>query len=414
MQPRQVYPPRKLCAILIGIFVFNFSFSQAQINLGSLSKNGNPVKYIAVGSSLTAGVRDGGVYADAQRTCFPSLLAQQMNITGFKQPLLEGSGTGKRFISTNGDLAVGVIKEVGLYNESNESIQLPKVSNKVENMAVPFQKMTYVTTKEREPGVFTEGIEKRSYNHSNRFLSNENEGLSYLEVLNKEVDQIDFFTHELGIDDFTSYYNSGGYRQDISALTNTRESFYPEERIMSFLKSKNAKGVIINIPEILSLPYYNYISYEEIVNNLKQAPFIERFGKNHVRQAIKGDYFLPTEQLLQTLSGNSGIGLSADNPFLDEEIIGVEEVVSQKLYNSYLESLASRYQLPLFDLNQLYSRIISNKYETKNGVKITSKTFFSADGLNPSALGHLIITNELILTINKFYGSQIPPIQINK
>lgn|GEM_PF-2046719 len=108
-------------------------------------------------------MRDGGVYADAQRTCFPSLLAQQMNITGFKQPLLEGSGTGKRFISTNGDLAVGVIKEVGLYNESNESIQLPKVSNKVENMAVPFQKMTYVTTKEREPGVFIEGIEKKMY-----------------------------------------------------------------------------------------------------------------------------------------------------------------------------------------------------------------------------------------------------------
>lgn len=396
-----------------GLFLSTSAIAQMP-NLGKLTSDGKQIRYVAVGSSLTAGVRDGGVYADAQRNSFPALLAQQMGIVNFKQPLLEGIGTGKRFISTKGDLAVGIIKEEGLYSELNENIKLPKVSSQIENMAVPFQKMTYATTKEREPGVFIEGIEKRSYNHSNRFLTNENEGLSYLEVLNKEVNQIGFFTYELGIDDFTSYYNSGGYRQDISALTDIRESFYPEERIMGFLKSKNAKGVIINIPEILSLPYYNYISYDEIVNNLKQAPFIERFGKNHVRQAIKGDYFLPTEQLLQTLSGNSEIGLSADKPFLDEEIIGVEEIVSQKLYNSYLETLASRYQLPVFNLNQLYARIISNKYETKNGVKITSKMFFSADGLNPSALGHSIITNELILTINNFYGSQIPSIQINK
>ena len=57
--------------------------AQAQTpDLGTLAKNkGTSIKYVAIGSSLSAGVRDGGVYAAAQQTSFPALLAQQMGIT---------------------------------------------------------------------------------------------------------------------------------------------------------------------------------------------------------------------------------------------------------------------------------------------------------------------------------------------
>lgn len=89
-----------------------------------------------------------------------------------------------------------------------------------------------------------------------------------------------------------------------------------------------------------------------------------------------------------------------EKPFKDEDVIGIEEVVSPEMYNKYLDALAKRYQFPLFDLHKLYKQITENTYAAPEGVTIDSKTFFSLDGITPSALGHSVITNELINTIN--------------
>ncbi|RFS13317.1 hypothetical protein [Emticicia sp. C21] len=74
------------------------SFGQS-IELGEIAnKNGNILKYVAVGSTLSAGVRNGGVYADAQLTSFPALLSKQMGIANFNQALLEGNETGHKTV----------------------------------------------------------------------------------------------------------------------------------------------------------------------------------------------------------------------------------------------------------------------------------------------------------------------------
>src|ERR1700712_5018632 len=62
--------------------------SSEAVNLGDLAKtDGTAVRYFALGSSITAGVREGGLFLEGQLTSFPNLLARQMKLANFNQPL---------------------------------------------------------------------------------------------------------------------------------------------------------------------------------------------------------------------------------------------------------------------------------------------------------------------------------------
>ncbi len=67
------------------------------VDLGSLVKVGQPLRMIALGGSLTAGVRNGGLYREGQLTAYPNLVARQMGLADFQSPtfgLTEANGTG--------------------------------------------------------------------------------------------------------------------------------------------------------------------------------------------------------------------------------------------------------------------------------------------------------------------------------
>jgi hypothetical protein len=383
-------------------------FVQAQTtNLGTITKNKDTPKYVAIGSSLSAGVSDGGLFAESQQNAFPVLLAKQMGIANFKVPILDGKGTVRSYLSTDKNGIISNTEIEGDFDDRKKEISLPKITGSTNNLAIPYQKMIYSATNRYVQGAFPEGFDTKNYNHSDRYFGSQELGGSYLKLLSKNIDKADFFTYELGIDDFTSYYNSGGFRQDISAMVYSRESFYPEESILDLLKNKNARGVIFNVPNVLSLPYYNQISYDQF-RKLGKKVFIERFGGNDVREATNNDYFLPTPKVLQSLNGTSNEGLSIEQPFKDQDIIGIEEVVSPKMYNDYLNRLSQIYNVPLFNLAELYEKILNNSYKTSEGVLIDSRSFFSKDGITPSYLGQRVITNELIKLLNDYYNTNIP------
>lgn len=60
---------------------------------------GAPLEYIAIGSSLTAGVRDGGYTNEGMLTAYPALIARQMKLAKFESPLFDEAdfnGGGRR------------------------------------------------------------------------------------------------------------------------------------------------------------------------------------------------------------------------------------------------------------------------------------------------------------------------------
>jgi hypothetical protein len=143
--------------------------------LGTLTKTkGASIKYVAIGSSLSAGVRNGGVYA-AQQTSFPALLAQQMGIANFKQPLLDGNGTGNKsvLVDKNGVLKFTELKD---FDDSKKDTKLPKVADS-DNLAVPYQKILDIYEPSSDNHSF---VDKKSFNHLERFITIGEDKISYL------------------------------------------------------------------------------------------------------------------------------------------------------------------------------------------------------------------------------------------
>ena len=52
---------------------------------------GKPLRMIAIGGSLTAGVRDGGYFNEGILTSYPNLIARQMKLQKFEQPLFDAT-----------------------------------------------------------------------------------------------------------------------------------------------------------------------------------------------------------------------------------------------------------------------------------------------------------------------------------
>lgn len=410
---RKLTPPCKLCAIVCGMSLFfSSSFAQTKVDLGSISKNNNSVKYVAIGSSLSAGVRDGGVYAEAQQTSFPALLAQQMGIKDFKQPLLEGNGTGRKTVSLDKNGVLKFAETKGL-DDKSPNAQLPKVVGEVDNLAVPYLKVMSLGLAEEETKDWLPSFSKKEFIYLNRIVDSENENkLNYHKTIDKQLKQIDFFTYEVGMNDFVELFNSGAYLQDISFLTFDREGYFPEDEVLKLLQKKGGKGVIANVPEILKFPFYNIYTYRKLSENLGKQIFIQRYNKNDIRMAQTGDLFLPTNSINSVLEGSISQGLSIEEPILDEDVIGVEEYWSVKTYNKWLELIAKQNSLPVVDLYSLYEKILGGNYTTEDGVLVNPKypqgNFFSSDGITPTAFGQAIVANEFIKVINSTYGAQIP------
>ena len=412
-------PPRKLGAIFIGFcnLILIGSLQAQTPDLGTLTKNkGTAIKYVAIGSSLSAGVRDGGVYAAAQQTSFPALLAQQMGISNFKQPLLDGNGTGKKTVSIDKN---GILKfqEVKDFDDTQKNVALPKITNDVDNLAIPYLKVLGLGLSETQTVGWPQNYDKKGFRYLDRFLgNNEEKNTDYRTMLVKKVNQVDFFTYEMGMQDFIELYDNGGYLQETSFLTYDREGYFPEDHLLKMLISKGARGLIANLPEISELPYYSQNKFSKLKLGIGSEVYIQRYTKNDVRLAVDGDLFLPnTLGTNGLLDGSFQRGSSIDNPIFDEEVIGIEERWTVQIYNTWLNRLAKDNNLPVVDLFGLYKKILVGQYITNDGIVVDANypngNFFSSDGITPTSFGQAIIANECIKVINATYKSKIPLIQ---
>ena len=376
------------------------------VDLGSLDAGNGSFRYVAIGSSLSAGVRDGGVYAAGQQTSFPALLAQQMGIKDFKQPLLPGNGTGRKTVTKDkyGNLKFTEIK--GL-DDTSPDAQLPKVVGEIDNLAVPFQKVfdLFEGDENNANGVY----DNRSYRHLNRY-SNEKKSLPVL--VNDKKQKIDFFTFEFGFHDFVQFAQNGAFNLDISFMVG--REFIGEKVLLDKLTEAGTKGVIVNVPNYLEFPFFKMHRLESVQNRLGlEKLYVEHWQKSHVREVDSYDILLPQGSVASLLAGGPQ-GYSLENPLLDEDVLDSEELrfAGVRGYNMLLKVFAEQKQLPYVDLEELFNKVLNGAYENSENVVVDPTypggNFFSSDGITPTALGQAIITNEIIQVLNNHYKSSIP------
>ena len=383
--------------------------------------------YVALGNSLTAGFADGELYKLGQMLSYPNIIAKQMIHAGageFKQPLMKDElGFGKKLVlgySTDclGNENMGPVSAGGSPDPANFA-NIFDEEGPFHNFGVPGTQTAHLLI----PGY---GLVNNYYG---RFSSSVTARIID-DALNLDPT---FFSLWIGSNDILGYALSGGGSGSITSLQQFRLSY---ETIISELIQKTGKGVIANIPDIMSIPFFNTIppngliltnqSQIDSLNNLYEAyPDITfNIGPNNFIVADPGEsnggfrQLNDNELVLLTLpldrvkcEGWGSVYPIPSNFYLSEEQIN--EIRQATVgYNDVIRDIAEENNLAFVDIYSLLQESITGI--TYDGINFNTGYItggvFSLDGVHLSPRGNAIIANYFIDAINVKYESSIPKV----
>ena len=223
----------------------------------------NFTNYVAVGNSLTAGYADGTLYKTGQTNSYPNILATQLQLFGpmeFVQPLLPGDAGYPSpklvlgyYTDCMGATSLSPMPYSGMVDTAGSAANIA-AQGPFNNFGIP-------------------GIRAIDYLMSGYAPVAASFGFPYalrmfMNPVARPIDELrrsnpTFFTLWLGSNDVLGYALSGGEGNnlpihpsnisDFNAFTNGYDS------VLSTLTSTGAKGVILNIPDITTIPFFNTI-----------------------------------------------------------------------------------------------------------------------------------------------------------
>ena len=272
-------------------------------------------KYVALGNSLTAGYRDGGVFAAGQRDAYPNLLAKQFKKVGggeFKTPYVP---EGKSLVISGGQLLTGAHRvisvaklgerEAEIKKKGSSSISpvvsadtpapygtLDKISGSgpFNNLGVPGAKSYHLAAAGygSAAGVST----GKSNPYYVRFATSDN-----TTVLQDAMAQHPtFFSLWIGNNDVLGFATGGGEGKDYFAENNTNPATYDPvksgishpsvvtgsiQKLLTELTSKGAKGVVMTIPPITAIPFFKVVPNKPIPLDEKTAAALTQGFENY-------------------------------------------------------------------------------------------------------------------------------------
>ncbi|MFH1297668.1 MAG: hypothetical protein ABIJ04_10390 [Bacteroidota bacterium] len=396
-------------------------------------------RFVSVGNSLVAGLTDGALYKSAQQNSIPNLLAEQFKLAGggaFVQPVVnsefgvEFPGSMPRLklgYSTDctGATSLGPVPDVG----PRDPVQ--PVGYQVNNLGIPGAKSFHLLV----PG----------YAQLNPYYARF--ATSATNMVIQEIPSLNptFFALWLGSNDVLGYATSGGVGDTI---TGPQTYGYAMGVVVQSLVGTGTKGVIANIPDITSIPFFNTIPYNGLVlprqtlvdsvnfaMSLYGLPFTYQVGQNPFlvpdptspHPLFKVRQMQPGELVLLTVPQDSmkcyGMGLISAITFLpwpipnqfvltQDEITNIQTATAG--YNQILSGLAQTNGLAIVDMNTRLKNLQSGI--VWDGIRMNAKFVtggaFSLDGIHLNARGNAVAANYLIEVINAEYGSTIPFVDI--
>ena len=391
------------------------------------TNDSKPLRYVAIGSSLTAGVRDGGYFNEGIMTSYPNLIARQMQLTQFNQPYFDDksyNGFGRKTPTGNNPTSGPVQKFNVVKNNSGvESVTATDIKLKkykgteLDNFAVPYLDRQVFTSFPVDDYLYRGGIKDVGIplRREALFRIMAQTEIYPQKILSKDFDlvTIEFRTTEilnnlLGGNSTLGQiveekYVSQTYPYDEISLGSTGEL-----RFLRRLEEKGKKNVILlNVPDFLTLPYFNSITNE----------MIKKAGLENKLLLTDNERLLPSprvDSLLSPVVSSILKIVDANHPLTRLDGIGGKTCISCSKVNEEISLFSRRFGYPIVDIKTLYEKIIMNSYISSDGLKVTGKEFFSTDGIFPSALGQACIANEIIKVINNSYKTAIPLINIKE
>ena len=252
---------------------FETDMSKIQVTSGEADFS----KYVALGNSLTSGYRDGSLYADGQRESYPAMIAEQMQKAGggtFTQPLVpDNIGGFTNVPGFRGKLTLQVVNGALTPVYSTAVSALDRLTGTYNNMGVPGAKSFHLVASGYGDMA---GLAAGTANpYFVRFVSSST--TSVLE--DAKAQNPTFFSLWIGNNDVLSYATSGGVGTNQTGNTNPRTYSSNDitdpnvlagsiRTVLEGMKSVGAtKGVIANIPNVTSIPFFTTVPYNAVPLN---------------------------------------------------------------------------------------------------------------------------------------------------
>ena len=292
--------------------------------------------YVAVGNSLTSGYADGALYITGQENSYPNILAQQFakvqETNGFTQPLMADNAGGLlaggvQITSNRRVLAVGANGNPSprVYNGQATTEISNILTGPFNNMGVSGAKSFHLVT----PNYGNlAGVTAGTANpYFVRFASSP----STTVLADALAQNPTFFSLWIGNNDVLSYATSGGVGVDQTGnpdpstygsndITDPNVFASVYSQMVAALSGNGAGGVLINIPDVTSVPYFTTVPNNALVLDAATAANLTGFF-----QAVAGIFVqgllaqqVPLEQA-QALAAQYAIIFNAGpNRFLIE------------------------------------------------------------------------------------------------
>ena len=405
-------------------------------------------RYVAVGNSTTAGSADGSLYRSSQLNSFPNILAKQFALVGggeFNQPLLPGE-TGWPVDYSSGNAEEWRRPKLILAHTTDcqnnqlvapvyyyESLDTAGGSNSVAGNA-PFNNLGI-------PGVRVVDYMSAGYSLVNPYAAR-----TFASDMETPMDQIhkihpSFFTLWLGGNDVLGYAMSGGEEHSMPShpnnISNLQAFAKNYDSVVVALLRNGAKGVLMNIPDIASLPFFTTIPHNGLMldgdlatslnmlysqSGLSFTPGSNPFVIEDPDAAPFGYRFINQgEYILLSIPQDSMkcAGWGSIKPIPKRFVLTAGEVSRIKdataAFNAHILQKSIDYRVAFADMNTFMKSLV--KGFAYNGAYYSADYItggaFSLDGIHPNPRGNALIANELIRVINSYYSTSVPPVDVH-
>ncbi len=415
-------------------------------------------KYVAIGDSLTAGFMSGGLVADDQQYSYPALLARQFGITDFEQPWISQPGIPTQLVLQS--LVPDVVLNRDHDGDGTDdapgqpfNLFLPRP---YDNLGIPgaaARHMVHVPPPGDPDRPFFYDLVVRG-----DLLQDGTEDTVLEQAVALEPT---FITVWIGANDVLGAAASGCD----DTITNLDPSWFcpPTDQfhdafdaLIDGLAATNAKLAIANVPDVLVIPFMQFMP-ETVVDDSGQEfdlysadrlnsglPFPEKVTASDLVLPAARCYLdqgcglspksvgqpLPPTMLgfpSNTIEGCEGPP-GAPEPFVwdcsggympTNAVLRVFEAkpISDALQamNAHIAAKAAEVGAALVDANAFFEKTAAEgvhlggiDYDTS----FISGGLFSYDGVHPTRLGYALVANLFIDTINAYYGTSVPEVDL--
>jgi phospholipase/lecithinase/hemolysin len=223
-------------------------------------------KYVAVGNSLTAGYADGALYITGQENSYPNIMAEQFALAGggeFTQPLM-ADNIGGLLLGGNQVFANRFVLAVDANgNPGPVRLEGTPATDVATSVAGPYNNMGV-------PGAKSFHLNANGYGAANPWFARFQSSTSASVIEDAVSMNPTFFSLWIGNNDILSYATSGG--SGVDQTGNLDPSTYGTNDItdpnvfgaaysaqVSALTQGGAKGVLVNIADVTSIPYFTTV-----------------------------------------------------------------------------------------------------------------------------------------------------------